>query len=90
MPKRVAMRLLAIGLIFVVSALGVHALVHLQDQSDGGQCQVCHLSHGSVPLPAAQVFLAAPVEFSRHSVVTPALFEFATICDEHCPRGPPA
>jgi hypothetical protein len=87
--KRAAAGLLVVALILAVSALGIHALIHGQDDaSGGGQCQICHLSHVSAPVPAAATCLG-PVAFSRYAAPPVTVSDLATICEHKSPRGPP-
>jgi hypothetical protein len=88
--KRVATGLLVVAVILAVSALGIHALIHGQDDaSGGGQCQICHLSHVSAPVPAAATCLQASVTLSRYSPPTVPFSHVATIFEHSSPRAPP-
>ncbi|MFY9751650.1 MAG: hypothetical protein WAJ92_03355 [Candidatus Acidiferrales bacterium] len=89
--KRIAARILAVALIFMVGALGLHALVHNHDNSyDEQHCQVCHIGHVAVPLPAAQTTLQAPAAVARFSALPASIFDFTAVCEHSSPRAPPA
>ncbi|MGB6469791.1 MAG: hypothetical protein WBE88_02945, partial [Candidatus Acidiferrales bacterium] len=66
-------------------------LVHNHDNSyDEQHCQVCHIGHVSVPLPAAQATLQAPAAVARFSAPSAPIFDFAPACEHSSPRAPPA
>jgi hypothetical protein len=88
--KLFAARLMALALILAVSALGTHALVHNHGSSyDDQHCQVCHIGHVSVPVPAAQATLQAPAAVSRFSAPAASIFDFTAVCEHSSPRAPP-
>ncbi|HUO35321.1 MAG TPA: hypothetical protein VMU43_10055 [Candidatus Acidoferrum sp.] len=82
---------MSLVLILVVSALGMHALIHWHGQSfDDQHCQVCHIGHVSIPVPAAYLTFHAPLAVARVSPGTASFF-LAEQFSEHCsPRAPPA
>lgn len=90
MSKAALNRILAVVLIVVVSALGVHALVHWHGHSfDEQHCQVCHISHVSGPIPTAHLTLHAPLPLSRLTPSTEALLLLEQFSEHYSPRAPP-
>jgi hypothetical protein len=91
MSKAAQNRILAVLLIVVVSALGLHAMIHWHEQSfDEQHCQVCHIGHVAVPIPTAQLTLHAPLPVSRLAPSTKTLILLEQFSEHHSPRAPPA
>lgn len=84
-------RILAVLLIVVVSALGLHAIVHWHEQSfDEQHCQVCQICHVAVPVPTAQLILQAPLPLARLAPFTEIIDLHEQFFEHHSPRAPPA
>jgi hypothetical protein len=67
MPKRIAIRFLAVPLIFAVFVLGAQAVGHFDGDShdeDHCTCQICHIVHAAIPQPAPR----AQIEVRLRSV----------------------
>jgi hypothetical protein len=88
---RVSKRFLGLALIITVGALGIHALVHIQDGADNGQhCQVCHISQAAAPLAPARAALRLPMLSSWHWAPAAQIPTFVALFVPTSPRAPPA
>jgi hypothetical protein len=91
MPKRIALRLLAVALILTVSALSTHAVAHWHSQTyDEQHCQVCHVGHAAIPQPAAQSAVQAPVLVARFALAEQSTPDLGPARTLSIPRAPPA
>jgi len=93
MRKLIAIRLLALELIFAVFVLGAQAVSHshgISHDEDHCTCQVCHIGHAAIPQPTAQAqinFLLLVAGFVR-SEKWSLMLESTDIVS--VPRAPPA
>lgn len=91
MPKRIALRLLALTLVLSVGLFAFEAVGHWhRDSYDEQHCQVCHLGHVSVPQPSAQVRIPQPIPVARFAPVEVSVPSLETVGTHKIPRAPPA
>ena len=90
MPKRIALRLLAVALILSVGLFAMQAAGHWHGHSSDEQhCQVCHTGHVAVPQPAAQMEMQSPVAVARFAVAEDQKLNLDPVCSHRIPRAPP-
>jgi hypothetical protein len=90
MPKRIALRLLAIALILSVGCFAVQAANHWHGHaSDEQHCQVCHAGHITVPQAVARLVLQSPVHVARFSPASDQKLCLDPVCSHRIPRAPP-
>lgn len=90
MPRRIAIRLLAIALILTVGVFAVEAAWHWHGHSaDEQHCQICHIGHAAVPQTTAHVGLQTPVTFARFAVAENQKLTLDPVCSHRIPRAPP-
>ncbi|MGH9770743.1 MAG: hypothetical protein ACRD4Q_03440 [Candidatus Acidiferrales bacterium] len=64
--KKTAIRVLAITMMLAVCALSTQAVGHWHDNPyEEAHCQICHIGHATVPQPALQAEMQAPVPVAR-------------------------
>jgi Fe-S-cluster-containing hydrogenase component 2 len=90
MPKRIALRLLAVALILSVGLFAMQAAGHWHGHSSDEQhCQVCHTGHVAVAQPAAQIKTQSPVTVARFAVSQDQKLSLDPVCSHRIPRAPP-
>jgi hypothetical protein len=90
MPKRIAIRLLALALVLSVGLFAMQAAGHWHEHSSDQQhCQVCHIGHAAVPQPAAQMGVGAPVAVARFAFPENQKVSLDPVCSHRIPRAPP-
>jgi hypothetical protein len=90
MPKRIALRLLAVALILSVGLFAMQAAGHWHGHSSDEQhCQVCHTGHVAVPQPAAQIKTLSPVTVTAVTVSEDQKLSLDPVCSHRIPRAPP-
>ena len=90
MPKRIAIRLVAVALMLSVGLFAVQAAGHWHGhESDEQHCQVCHVGHIAVPQPVAQMELLAPVPVARFAAADEKTIPSETLRTHRIPRAPP-
>ncbi|MFZ3343419.1 MAG: hypothetical protein WA213_21255 [Terriglobales bacterium] len=91
MPKRIAIRLLAVTLILCVGLFALQAAAHWHENpSDEQHCQICHIGHAAVPQPAVQMGMQSPVAVARFTVAENQNLAADPVCSHRIPRAPPA
>jgi hypothetical protein len=90
MPKRIAIRLLAVALVLLVGLFAMQAAGHWHEHSSDEQhCQVCHIGHAAVPQPAAQMGVGTPVAVARFAFTENQKVSLDPVCSHRIPRAPP-
>jgi len=90
MPKRIALRLLAVALILSVGLFAMQAAGHWHGHpSDEQHCQVCHTGHVAVPRPATQIATQSPVTVTRFAIAEDQKLSLDPVCSHRIPRAPP-
>jgi hypothetical protein len=90
MPKRTALRLLAVALILSVGLFAMQAAGHWHGHSSDAQhCQVCHTGHVAVPQPATQLETQTPITVARFAAAEDQKFSLDPFCSHRVPRAPP-
>jgi hypothetical protein len=90
MPKRIAIRLLAVALILCVGVFATQAAGHWHGHSSDEQhCQICHIGHAAVPQPAANMGAQTPVAVARFTVAENQKLTLDPVCSHRIPRAPP-
>jgi hypothetical protein len=90
MPKRIAIRLLAVALILSMGLFAMQAAGHWHEHSSDEQhCQVCHIGHAAIPQPTAQVGVGTPVAVTRYAASEKQKVSLDPVCSHRIPRAPP-
>jgi hypothetical protein len=90
MPKRIAIRLLALALVLTVGLFAMQAAGHWHEHSSDEQhCQICHIGYAAVPPPAAQMGVGMPVAVARIAVRKNEKVSLDPVCSHRIPRAPP-
>jgi hypothetical protein len=91
MPKRIALRLLALALILSMGLFAMQAAGHWHGHSSDEQhCQVCHTGHVTVPQPSAQLGVQLPVAVAQLAIPEDQKLSLDPVCSHRIPRAPPA
>ena len=90
MPKRIAIRLLALVLVLSVGLFAMQAAGHWhENSSDEQHCQFCHVGHAAVPQPAAHIDMGMPVAIARFAVAENQKITLDPVYGHRIPRAPP-
>lgn len=90
MPKSIAKSLLVIGLVLFVSVLATQAVGHWHyNPIDEAHCQVCHIGHSTIPQPAVQAEMQAPVPVARFAPSEHPGYSLGAVRTLSVPRAPP-
>jgi hypothetical protein len=91
MPKRTALRLLAVVLMLSVCVLGAQAVGHSHEKAfDEQHCQVCHLGHVAIPQPTVQAEVQTPAPVAMFLPAEESSHGLEPARTLSIPRAPPA
>ena len=91
MPRKLAIRLLAVVLMVAVCVLGAQAVGHSHEKAfDEQHCQVCHIGHVAIPQPTVQAEVQTPAPVARFSPAEESSRGLEPARTLSIPRAPPA
>jgi hypothetical protein len=91
MPRKIAIRLLAVVLMVAVCVLGAQAVGHSHEKAfDEQHCQVCHIGHVAIPQPTVQAEVQTPAPVARSSPAEESSRSLESARTLSIPRAPPA